>query len=140
MDLHTALISADKSKARPAYLSQYQEIFFDGSCSERPDNEFEKRVKDLPVYTWWCTDTEVGLYAILMDNEVIGWHWQPGRKFEREYRFFSRLHAEYLRRFIELCIVPEDTLALLVASGEEIYQELPAQWNLNTVSTKETGE
>jgi hypothetical protein len=136
MDLYTAVINADKTKATPANLWEYCNILSHANYGdEHLDEKFGARVKDIPIHTWMCTDALVGLYTIIMDNEVIGWHWQSARKSDCVYRFLSRQHAEQLKNFIEECTIPEDTIDNLVASKEELEKTIPAHWNLDTSST-----
>jgi hypothetical protein len=43
--------------------------------------------EEIPLRTWMCTDTIVGLYAILWHDELIAFTYQPFRKSERNWFF-----------------------------------------------------
>ena len=55
-------------------------------------SEFEDFIKtenleEIEIDTWICTDTKVGLYAILWNNELVAFTYQSARKNDRIWYF-----------------------------------------------------
>lgn len=61
---------------------------------------FNERVKRLPINTWICTDTEVGVNAYYFDGELVALSFQSARKSDVEFRWLSEPLAAQVRDFI----------------------------------------
>lgn len=62
---------------------------------------FTERVKAVPVYTWYCTDTEVGILAFFLDSELVCLSFQTGRKMDENFYWLSKEAAKSVSDFIE---------------------------------------
>jgi hypothetical protein len=121
--------AASKSSTLPANLEELHGLFFEEPIDSYDYKGFERLIRQVPVYEWMCADTTVGLRAIVSANgAVLGWRWQDGRKNPEEYRFLTRESAEYVKKVVLQCVTHRDPIGDLVASEEELEQELPAEW------------
>jgi hypothetical protein len=46
-----------------------------------------EKFEEIPLRTWICTDTIVGLYAILWNGELIAFRYKSGRKMDAIWTF-----------------------------------------------------
>lgn len=76
-----------------------------------------QHIKQYYVYKHLCSDTWVGLKAIYLDDELVGYSNQTSRKGGIEYAFVSEEAAIKLREFILSCC---DNEVLLISNEEEI--------------------
>ena len=62
-----------------------------------------ERFEEVPLRTWICTDTRVGLYAILWNDQLVALTYQPARKSWRLWQFIGSGNEERIRdRFHEI--------------------------------------
>ena len=52
-------------------------------------NELQERLKSYPIIEWYCTDENVGLYAIYLDGEPVGCHFRRARKAKYDFSWIS---------------------------------------------------
>jgi hypothetical protein len=81
----------------------------------------DTRLRVYPITSHICTDTEVGLFALFLDNEWVGISMQAYRKSSVEYSFVSREKAEILQQYL-MSLVGENPLdnITLLNTDEEI--------------------
>jgi hypothetical protein len=60
-----------------------------------------ERLKCYFIKKWYCTDTYVGLRAYFLDNELICFSNQAGRKMDEEFHFISIDFANKMKIFLE---------------------------------------
>lgn len=51
--------------------------------------EFNERVKVMPINTWICTDTWVGVNAYYLDGEFVALSFKSARKVRTEFKWTS---------------------------------------------------
>jgi len=49
---------------------------------------------------WLCTDTWVGSIALFLDNEFIGYSYQPARKSDKTYKFLNKELFDKTREYL----------------------------------------
>ena len=84
---------------------------------------FAERVKAVPIYTWYCTDTTVGIFAFFLDSELVCLSFQAGRKLDENFYWLSKEAAKSVSDFIET-LKDENTdiwISLLSDFSEETY-------------------
>lgn len=64
------------------------------------EDELDK-LKFYWIKSWICTDTQVGLAAIYLEDELVASFWQPARKSDEEIRFVSNDAAKKVKKYIE---------------------------------------
>lgn len=55
---------------------------------DTPDNWYD-RVKGYFIARWMCTDTMVGVCAIYLDDNLVGFYNQVGRKCDKDYEWLD---------------------------------------------------
>lgn len=68
---------------------------------------FDARFKSSALVSWTCTDTQVGLYVILLDGEVVGVGSQPFRKADYEIKWLSSEVANSAKHVL-ISLIPQD--------------------------------
>lgn len=68
---------------------------------------FDARFKSSALVSWTCTDTQVGLYVILLDGEVVGVGSQPFRKSDYEIKWLSSDVANRAKHVL-ISMIPPD--------------------------------
>ena len=61
---------------------------------------FSNRVYTAPLIGWRCTDTEVGVYAYYLDDELIALSFQEARKSDTHLVWVNAELREVMREFI----------------------------------------
>ena len=61
------------------------------------------RLKKYAIREWLCTDTHVGLYLYLIDDEAVCISYQPARKSDPEWEFFTKEALEKTRKLFDDC-------------------------------------
>ncbi len=64
-------------------------------------NKFSEHVSNIPLNTWMCTDTIVGLWAIFLDNEFVALKWQSARKSRERIFWESEELALKTKKFLD---------------------------------------
>lgn len=67
---------------------------------------FERRFSKRWVKSWVCTDTEVGVAVVWLDEEPVAASLQPARKSDEEILFFSPELAAKVREVLLSLIIP----------------------------------
>lgn len=80
-------------------IGSFESVLDTGTCLGW-SSEFNERVKVMPINTWICTDTEVGINAYYMDGEFIALSFQSARKNRVEYSWVSVEKAKEVAKFI----------------------------------------
>lgn len=62
--------------------------------------EFDRRVRRIPINTWMCTDTNVGIYAYFFDGEFVALSFQSARKSDINIKWMYTDAARRVREFI----------------------------------------
>lgn len=65
--------------------------------------KFDARFKKYPVYTWVCTDTSVGIYAITLDGVLVAYTTQNARKNPVNVYYFSKLIQDLVVKAVCEC-------------------------------------
>jgi hypothetical protein len=65
--------------------------------------KFDARFKKYPVYTWVCTDTPVGIYAITLDGVLVAYTTQNARKNPVDVYYFSKLIQDLVVKTVCEC-------------------------------------
>lgn len=119
-ELKTLIDKIDTSKATTSYVNiddfmeEFDLSFYSVNWKiEDPWNVFEEKVKAIPIYTWICTDTRVGIFAYTFEEKLICLSFQTGRKMDKEFYWVSKEAALSIRKFIESMIEPRDKIWLL---------------------------
>lgn len=76
-------------------------------------NELNERLKSYPIIEWYCTDQCVGLYAMYLDGEAVGCHYQSARKSEYEIEWISTEAAQKTREVILTYVTRDDDFGLI---------------------------
>jgi FPC/CPF motif-containing protein YcgG len=97
----------------------YDNEYFD-SCSAAY-SLFSDRIQQLPLNTWRCTDTMVGLYAYFFDGEFVAISWQPYRKSQTSIFWETPEHAHKVKQFIDTLrhIKDYNTPPMLISNIED---------------------
>ena len=61
---------------------------------------FNKRMKVMPINTWICTDTLVGVFAYYFDGNFVALSFQSARKSDTFFHWVSKAEALSVREFI----------------------------------------
>ena len=85
------------------------EISYEIGCSEFDIHEWHddktKRLYSLPYHEWLCTDTHVGIYVILLDDEIVGVSFKPYRKYDTTYYWVDSVSKDKVHQHI-LSLIP----------------------------------
>jgi hypothetical protein len=107
MKLIDALLKVDKSERNSVswlyseYLSNSLGLVH--RCFNFDDDKFNNHFKGYYVYRHLCTDTFVGLIALYLDDELVGYSYQPARKSAITYKFVSKEMCDKLISLIRSC-------------------------------------
>ena len=74
--------------------------------------------EEVDLRTWLCTDTEVGLYAVLWDGEFFALHYKGARKSERRW-FYA--NEDSLTKFVKAWMKYADFETDVTVLGSEDY-------------------
>ncbi|MFA6199299.1 MAG: hypothetical protein WC679_02670 [Bacteroidales bacterium] len=105
MKFRELLEKLDKSKENQTDIDMYKlgqefNVDLDYYCEDE-----SKRLVGYYIQKWYCTDTWVGLIAMFLDDEFIGYSSQLGRKCDVEYHFSNKelfdKTRQYLLTFVE---------------------------------------
>lgn len=107
MKLLDSLLNVDKSESNSVLwlytenLSNslglvYKHFDFD-------NDKFNDHFKGYYVYRHLCTDTTVGLIALYLDDELVGYSYQSARKSDINYQFVSQELCDKFINFIHSC-------------------------------------
>jgi len=67
------------------------------------NDKFNNHFKGYYVYSHLCTDTTVGLIALYLDDELVGYSHQSARKHDTGYQFVSKEMCDKLISLIRSC-------------------------------------
>jgi L-rhamnose mutarotase len=95
--MHLVKEKVDEAKVNnKSYFIDYNRLFrefdFEYLIDHDKHDELDKIFHSVPVVSWLCTDTYVGLNAILFNDEVVCITWQSARKDEIDYYWLSKEH------------------------------------------------
>ena len=93
-------IDLTRSDYRGADILEEFEIELNTGTSLCWHHKFYDAVKEVPLLTWVCTDTHVGLFAYIWRGEIIAISHQLSRKGQKTIRFKNLEVAKKLRTFI----------------------------------------
>ncbi len=82
-------------------------------------NIFAERVKEVPLNTWMCTDTMVGLYAYFFDGQFVAISWKPYRKSAERLFWESEELAQWVKKFIDSLLQEEYNKPILIENIED---------------------
>ena len=68
----------------------------------------DERLKCYFIKRWYCTDSYVGLRAYFLDDELVAFSFQGGRKADESFEFISKDSAKKLREYVYSLIVKRD--------------------------------
>jgi hypothetical protein len=71
-------------------------LAYSGDCCDA----IQAVLSDLDLQTWLCTDTQVGLRAVLLRGSIVGLSFQPARKSDMQFIWFKPEYAQELRAFL----------------------------------------
>lgn len=76
---------------------------------------FSEHCAYIPIQSWICTDTRVGLFAYFFDQEFVCISYQPYRKSDINFYWKSQQSRDLVKAFIERnCVNPDDRNLLLI--------------------------
>lgn len=122
MKLIDALKKVIKSQENESCL--YSSLCELANCYSINYCEFNTRLKSYWITTWRCTDTWVGISAIYLDNELVGYSTQFARKSDVNIKFISKELANKTISFIKS--LEENNYAI----EENIEQEIDDFYNV----------
>lgn len=62
-------------------------------------DKVDERIREYPIATWYCTDTQVGLFAIWFDGRPVASAFQQARKADKHIQWVSEEDANEVRAF-----------------------------------------
>lgn len=62
--------------------------------------ELDKRLKAYPIFSWYCTNENVGLKAIYLDDEAVGCTYKSAHKSNAKVEWISKELADKVRNVI----------------------------------------
>lgn len=71
-------------------------------------NKVNSHLKSYSIYSWLCTDTIVGFYAVYLDDELVAQTFKKARKSSLEIKFISKEAAIKVRDFLLECMQSDD--------------------------------
>lgn len=124
MKLINALLNVDKSdKNTNSWVDPEPLANAFSLCSYDLDTDlFNKGIVGYWVRSWICTDTEVGIMAIYLFNELVGYSEQTARKGDTNIKFVSSVQAKKTHEFMLSCLT-SDTFAE-VAADDVLNREI----------------
>lgn len=81
--------------------------------------DFNERVKVMPVNAWLCTDTTVGVNAYYLDGEFVSLSFQRYRKDDVEFKWKSEADARKVQTLIRRISEKNEELNLELLDAEE---------------------
>ena len=143
--LREQLISAVQTK--PAESVNPQIFYFESGVDEFDIDysKLDKRFQQFPVYTWMCTDTMVGIYAIALDGTLVAYTTQEGRKCHTNMYYINREMQDWAVQVVQQCrreketqynlvddqILDSDITAVNIFENRMLATEFPALANMN---------
>ena len=117
--------SLDLSKLEPAsdYLNKFENDLSTGTYMGW-DDRFGGRVMVIPVNTWICTDTLVGLQAFFMDMKPIAVSYQDARKNGFFVYWLDDSAPRKVREFIR-ALDDEESLSI---TRFDMHETVPTDW------------
>jgi hypothetical protein len=78
--------------------------------------------EEIALRTWICTDTRVGLYAIMWNNELIALTYQGGRKGDRRWSFVTPDGEKKMwKSFISYAEAEQTDQCEVIDETDEVY-------------------
>lgn len=71
-------------------------------------DKFNSRVKAYWLYSWCCTDTQVGVQSIWIDDELVAYTQQAARKSDYEVYYLSKKAALKMKDVLVSCMEDEE--------------------------------
>ena len=81
-------------------LNSGTDLWDNGDVHDPVMKEVYRRLATIPIHTWLCHDTFVGVHAIYFDGNFAALTFQSARKSEVEYRWVSLGMAEQVRTWL----------------------------------------
>ena len=82
---------------------------------------FNQRVKVIPVNTWFCTDTLVGVNAYYLDGQFVALSFQRYRKSHVEFKWTSIEDATKVQALIRKISADNEEFSFpLICAGEDV--------------------
>lgn len=97
------------------------------------------KLRAYAVEQWLCTDTWVGMYAIYLDDELVGVSIQRARKSTTEYSWVGEEQAQKVKEYI-LSIMEEDDPVHTILTEEQLEEDWGEMYQLGYSSQLLTKE
>lgn len=97
MKLIDAINKIDKSAENECFVSLSA---FDDEFNAYFGYVEQDRLKAYSLYSWYCTDTEVGCMVYFLDDEPVCLHIQKARKDRGYFEWFSKDKAKKVRDYL----------------------------------------
>jgi len=94
-------------------------------------DKFESKLICYWVFTWYCTDTWVGLTAIYLGDELMGYTYQSARKNPLDIYFLSNESAIKVKDWYKECLTEEAEPEYPLAPEGDLEEEIPAMRNVH---------
>lgn len=109
MNLREAISRLDKTKDNE-HFADIREFSSQLNLTGEPfwSETFNKRIKAWYLYSWMCTDTEVGLAVYFLDDLPVAIGSQTARKNSEYIEFLGQYEKEAVRNFILELIAEEN--------------------------------
>jgi len=109
MKLIDALLNVDKSKQNSS-CPDIEAFAYAANVSEYDVGytEFETGLVGYWVFVHYCTDTWVGLQAVYLHEELVGYTYQTARKNDVDLKFISDEAAKKTVAFVQSCCEVND--------------------------------
>lgn len=133
MDIKKLVELADYSKASK-WHTDFEEIISEFGLSPYTNNwkdgaldSFDEKIKSVRIYTWICTDTEVGIFAYFFEENVVCFSFQTARKMPKNYYWASTEAAQNVHDFIKTLLLEEENTLKYFDDFNE------SGWNLDAI-------
>lgn len=82
-------------------------------------DKFGERLSHVPIAPWYCTDTWVGLYFYVLDEEVVAVSMQTGRKNHQVIEFVSQEAFDKILAYAKDCLTGETPVVPMANLDED---------------------
>lgn len=105
MILYDAIQQIDKSESNKKWID-HEKLFdtFGLNSWDADDDKVNAAVEAYYLYSWICTDTEVGLAVYFLNGEPMGIGVQNARKNPENFRFFTEDKYNRMATFLLECM------------------------------------
>ena len=98
-------------KTNPSHSVNPQIFYWQSGIDESDINyqKFDEIFEQFPVFTWMCTDTTVGVFAITLNSTLIGYTTQPARKSDINIYYLSKEFQDWVVEVVRSCVDKKET-------------------------------